>query len=61
MNCKDARTRGVLEKSIIKSNTYNEIVNTAAILAVNLPHFAHPPRLCASALRFARLRGEALQ
>lgn len=61
MNRKGARTRSVRKKSIIKSNTYYEITNAAPILAINLPHFAHPPRLGASAVRFARLRGEALQ
>jgi hypothetical protein len=59
MNCKGAKARSILKKIIIKSNNYNVVTHTTPILAIN--HLAHPPRLCASAVRFARLRGEALQ
>jgi hypothetical protein len=59
MNCKGAKARSIPKKITIKSNTYNYIIGGAPILAINHP--AHPPRLCASTVRFARLRGEALQ
>lgn len=61
MNRKGTRTRSARKKSITKSNIYYEITNAAPILAINLSYFAHPPRLRASAVRFACLRGEALQ
>jgi hypothetical protein len=59
MNCKGAKAHSILKEIIIKSNTYIEFTDAAPILAIN--HLAHSPRLCASAVRFARLRGEALQ
>jgi hypothetical protein len=59
MNCKGAKARSIQKEIIIKSNSYNDITGATPILAINHP--AHPPRLCASTVRFARLRGEALQ
>jgi hypothetical protein len=59
MNCKGAKACSIIKEIVIKSYTYNEIADATPILAIN--HLAHPPRLCASAVRFARLRGEALQ
>lgn len=61
MNRKGVKARSARKENIIKSNSYYEIANATPIHAINLPHFAHPPRLCAFAVRFARLRGEALQ
>jgi hypothetical protein len=59
MNCKGAKARSIQKEIIIKSNSYNDITGAAPILAIN--HLAYPPRLCAAAVSFARLRDEALQ